>query len=304
MFSTTIEKTLVKLQQTRGIARINLAALARRDVTFMSCFESGLNQVFVSIDFVSLEPSISAHFSQDRYYKYACYDGVGKIPYVEQDSGVLMIDDIYLMTASVLPSTSPTILSYFANYENQQQWVKDSEVCKNHPDIKKARKYAKPACLAFNYGCGPRKFVNMSHDAGMHVTLDEAKGMFKAYWDLFKGVKRLTQGLEAKIKAQGSLVNPFHYRLTTEPHKGYNAYIQSSASGVLDIFNYKLFRECPWAIFVTIIHDETVFIVPENKINETREIANKCLESLNKDLNFSVPMRIGFVTGKTFAELK
>ncbi len=302
--SKSIDKVRARLAKNYDIARVNLPALARRDTTFMSCFQAPEGQVFVSQDFSSLEPSVTAHFSQDRYFKYACYDGIQQIPWIEPSTNTLMIDDIYLMTASRLPSTADSVLAYFSNHNNCLQWVKDSEVCKNHPDIKKARKYAKPACLGFNYGMGPRRFVNQSYDAGMYITYDEALAMFKAYWSLFTGVKTLIDKLGKIIEKSSSIVNPFGYRLTTEPHKGYNAYIQSSASGVLDVFNLKLFQACDFITFVAIIHDETIYACPEGRIDEAKAISAQCAISLNKDLNFTVPMRVNFVHGKTFADIK
>lgn len=302
--SKYLEKTRNRLEKKHDIPRINLVALARRDQTFMSCFQADLGYIFVSMDVISLEPTITAHFSQDPYYKYATVTGVGTRPYIERDTNTLMIDDIYLMTASRIPSSAVTVLSYFSNPDNCEQWLKDSEVCKNHPDIKKARKFAKPACLGFSYGMGPKKFVNTCYDAGISITYDDAKAMYVAYWGLFKGVKLLADKLGNLAKKSGTIINPFGYRLTTEPHKAFNAFIQSSASGVLDVFNLKFFSACPWAKFVALIHDEALFTIPENKIEETRIIADTCVESLNKDLGWSTHMRFGFVIGKTFADIK
>lgn len=299
-----ITKTMTRLQKNNDIPRVNLPALARKDLYFMSCFTAEPGYVFVSQDVVSLEPTITAHFSQDKYYKYATVDGVGKAPYIEEVTNTLMIDDIYLMTASRLPSTATVVLSYFSDKDNIIQWLKDSEVCKNDPVIKKARKYAKPACLGFNYGMGPRKFVSQSYDAGMYISLDEAKSMYKAYWDLFAGVKDLVSKLEKLVEKNNSIINPFGYRLTPESHKGYNAFIQSTASGVLDVFNLKFFNACPWAQFVALIHDETIYAIPEDKIQDTEIISIKCIKSLNETLNWSTNMRFGFKVGKTFADIK
>ncbi len=302
--SKFIEKTRARLEKNLDIPRVNLPALARRDQIFMSCFESDPGWSFVSQDFTSLEPTVTAHFSQDYHFKYACYDGIGKLPWVHPDTGTLMIDDIYLMTASRLPNTSATVLAYFSNHSNCLQWLQNSEVCKSHPDIKAARKYAKPACLGFNYGMGPRRFVNQSYDAGMYVTYEDAKLMYAAYWDLFKGVKQLIDKLGKVIEKNSSIINPFGYRLTTEPHKGYNAYIQSSASGVLDVYNLKFFSQAPYVKFVAIIHDETIFMCPDDRLEDARALSALCVKSLNHDLNFSVPMRLGFTIGKTFADIK
>ena len=282
-------------------ARVNLPALARRDMAFMDCWKA--DGLFVSKDFTSLEPTITAELSQDPFYRYATYDGLNKEPYVNRD-GILMIDDIYLMTASVMPGIGEHVVTFFGDKRNCEAWLADSEAVKDHPDVKPYRKKAKPACLGFNYGMGPKRFVQQCYDAGITVSLTDAKRMYKAYWDLFTGVKTLVTKLTAITKRDGYLVNSFGYRLTTEPHKGYNAMIQSSASGVLDVYNYKFFPRCPWAKFVALVHDEVIIDIPENRIEQTKKIQAECIESLNEDLRFQVPMRMGFIIGKTFAEIK
>ena len=301
--SEAIDKVAEKLLKRRAVPRVNLPALARRDLPFMETWEADPGYVFVSSDFTSLEPSITAHFSQDPYYKYATYDGIGQRPYIDAN-GVLMIDDIYLMTASKLPGLSGPILDYFSQSKNCDQWIEDSEVCKEDPLVKPYRKQAKPACLGFNYGMGPKRFVNQCYDAGITITFGEAKAMYKNYWDLFKEIRKLTQQLEVYIEKNKFMINPFGYRLTTEPYKGYNAFIQSSASGVVDVLSLKFFEQCTDALFIAFIHDEVIYAIPENKLKEAKAIQDRCVESLNSDLNFSVPMRLGFTVGKTFADLK
>ena len=298
-----VEQDILKVRERlKGRpARVNLPALARRDEPFMRCWQA--DGVFVSKDFTSLEPTITAELSKDTYYRYATYDGIGKTPYIDADC-VLMIDDIYLMTASVMPGIKDDILKFFSDPANRAQWVADSEVIKDHPTIKPLRKKAKPACLGFNYGMGPKRFVQQCYDAGLTISLEDSRRMYKAYWDLYTGVNDLVNKLKALTKKHGYLVNGFGYRLTTDPHKGYNAMIQSSASGVLDIYNLKFFAKCPWAQGVAIVHDEVIIDIPEDKVDITRRIQDECVQSLNEDLGFQVPMRMGYVVGKNFAEIK
>jgi hypothetical protein len=71
---------------------LNLPAMARRDEFFMRCWLADPGKTFVSQDVVSLEPSVTAHFSQDKRYRWATVDGIGKAPYYDGD--VLMIDDV------------------------------------------------------------------------------------------------------------------------------------------------------------------------------------------------------------------
>ena len=292
-----------KLVKKRQVPRVNLPALARRDAGFMQTWQADAGHVFVSSDFTSLEPSITASFAQDEYYRYATFDGIGQKPWFDEQ-GVLMIDDIYLMVASVIPNSKQAIREFFLDPQNVEMWVKDSERVKDHPVIKPLRKRAKPAALGFNYGMRPKKFVSMSYDSGIVISLSDAQKMYDAYWQLFSGVKTLTQVLEKMINKDGALTNPFGYRLTTQPHKGYNAFIQSTASGVLDVLCLKFFAALPEAQFVAMVHDEVIYQIPEASIEKAKKIQDECVASLNKDLKFHVPMRLGFVTAKNFAEIK
>ena len=208
------------------------------------------------------------------------------------------------MTASKMPGLSDTVIAFFRDPANCAQWVKDKDCITGHKLIKPIRSRAKPACLGFNYGMGPRKFVKQAYDAGMEVEFSQAKQMFKAYWDLFAKVKVLSQKLEAIITKAGYVTNPFGYRLTPEPRKGYNAFIQSSASGVVDLLIMLFFPKVPYARLVAIVHDEIIFTIPKDKIDECRKYKEEAVIELNEILNWSVPMRLNFVVGQTFAEIK
>lgn len=300
--STTVNTLLEKLGRTGGYPRVNLPALARRDSPFMSCWHADDGCVFISSDFSSLEPSITAHFSQDTFYRYAVCDGIGKEPRLTPD-GVLMIDDIYLMTASVMPSTRDQVRAFFADPANCQRWLTDAEGIKNGP-LKGPRKLAKPACLGFGYGMRPKKYVNMCYDAGISVSISEARDMYAAYWNLFAGLRDLVDRLNALMEKKKFIINPFGYRLTTEGHKAFNGVIQSTASGVVDVLSLSFFDKCPEARFEAMIHDEIVYQVPEAQVEHARAVQDACVVELNETLGWSVPMRLGFTVAKTFADIK
>lgn len=301
--SHTVNTLLEKLNAKRQPPKVNLPALARRDERLMECIEPATaDHVFVSSDFTALEPSITSHFSKDEYYTYASYTGVGKKPYID-NKGILRIDDVYLMFASVDPRFKDEVKAFFSKPENCQLWLDDKDLIKEKL-LKTPRKKAKPAVLGFGYAMGPDRFVTQSFDAGDIVTSKEAKGAYKAYWQLFKDIAKLSKALELLTKQQGFITNPFGYRLTTEPHKGYNAMIQSSASGVVDVLTLKFFAMCPWAVFVTLVHDEVIYTIPKDKIEATKKIQDQAVADLNKDLKFDVPMRLGYVVANNFAEIK
>lgn len=301
--SVALKQSWQKHCEKKKVPAVNLPALARRDAPFMSTWAADPGYHFVSCDFTSLEPCITAHFSNDPYYMYAVYTGVGKRPYIN-DAGVLMIDDIYLMTASVMPGVSDTIIAFFRNSDNCDAWLKDSESIKGHKLIKPIRSKAKTACLGFGYGMGPKKFVKQAYESGLNVSLQDARGMFAAYWELFARVRDLSKKLEALVKKNGFFINPMGYRMTPEPHKAFNAFIQSTASGVLDLLCLEFFAACPEARFVAMVHDEVIFQIPSAMLDGALKIKNECVVKLNKTLGWSVDMRLGWQPARTFAEVK
>lgn len=131
------------------MARLNVQGLARRDPGLMSCILPDSGYKTVSLDLSAGEPTVTAHLSQDRRYRYATFDGVGKAPYYE--GGVLMLDDVYLMTQSVSPIGAAEIRRVFDSHQFPEgnfveQWLKDPEVVKKF--FKAQRQLHKMLCVA------------------------------------------------------------------------------------------------------------------------------------------------------------
>jgi hypothetical protein len=278
---------------------INLPALARRDVKFMKCWLADPGKTFVSQDVVSLEPSVTAHFTQDTRYRWATVDGIGKEPYYDGD--VLMIDDVYLMTASVLPPTMGAIRKAWDD-GLFSTWTKDPETVK--AALKKPRSFAKICALGLGYGMGAKKLQKTCEEAGVPVTFQQAKVLKDRYWELFSGLKAFADLLQFRAERDGFIINPFWYRITPEPHKAFNAYIQSSASGVLDLYSIELFDHAPDMEFVTLIHDEIIYMCPDDRVKDLPEITDTCTKRLNETLGWTVPIRFGTITCKTFEAFK
>lgn len=305
--SDVIEVYLEKQRAKGKRGGLNLPAMSRKEGRFMSCIQADEDHLFVSQDVVSLEPTITSEMSQDPLYMYATVTGIGQRPkYV---GGILMIDDIYLMSASIFPTTTSLMYDIFHDHKMPtglgfaDQWLLDSEVCKDYCK-NLVRNYSKVACLGIGYGMGHVKFYDTANESGMPISKKEAKGTIAAYWETYKNLAALRDGLAGTVRKTGFVVNPFGYRCTPEPHKAFNAFIQSSASGVLDVYCLKLFHAAPWLKFVTLIHDEVIFMCPKNRVQEMQRVSDECIESLNQDLKWSVPIRFGTKIGETFSDLK
>jgi hypothetical protein len=287
------------------VARLNVQGLARRDAGLLACLVPDDGYVTVSMDLAAGEPTVTSHYSQDRRYRYATFDGVGRAPFY--DGPVLMLDDLYLMTMSVSPIGAQQIRDVFNNHRFNgltfvEQWLLDPEVIKSF--FKKQRQLHKMLCLALGYGMRPKKMVKQCYDNGYTMDIRTAQAFYDAYWDLFEGVRRLSDRLAAQVRKNGYIVNPFGYRLTPPPHKGFNYFIQSSVSGILHVFNAKIFAAAPYARFITVIHDELVVDCPEDRLEHFRQVKELATDSLNKDLGWSVAVRTGFVAGRSWYEAK
>ena len=285
-------------------AKLNIQAMARQDEGLMSCLLSDEGYTTVSVDLSAGEPTVMSHYSNDKNYRYAAFDGVGKKPFFNA-KGLLMIDDIYLMLASINPVSSNKIKEVFeANYDGISgfdKWSQDSDYIKKL--IKKERGINKICALGIGYSMGPRKLVSSCYDKGFVISFEQAKVVHHAYWNtLFPDVAKLRDYLAIQTKQKGFLVNPFGFRIIPEPHKALNYFIQSSVNGIMDILLIKLLDKAPYIKFRTIVHDELIIDIPETLIREAQTAMNESVKELNKMLNWSVNVRTGWVEGRNYFE--
>lgn len=283
-----------------GDIRLNIQALGRKEEGLMRQLIPNPGRIFVSIDLSAGEPTVVSHYSQDKNFISANFGMVGKEPYYDE-KGVLQIDDMYLMGASVSPTGRAKMRQAFCKmYDGltfAQQWVKDPEVIKQ--DLKTLRAFHKIIILALMYGLKPAGMVNLASDNGYVLSFKDAKMFHKTFWDfLFPGVRDLSERLQAQLKMKGALINAFGYRMQPERESlSLNYMIQSSVSGVMKVFETKLFWAAKYAEYVTTIHDETIAEIPVDKLDEFREDVKAATDSLNKDLGWTVKIRTGFAPG-------
>lgn len=290
----------------KGGGGLNVQAMSRREPKLMEGIIADPGKVFVSIDLSAGEPSITAHFSKDSYYNQAIFGMVGKRPYYDSQ-GVLLIDDIYLMGMSVSPMGKDKLRRAFNELYNglsfADAWMSDKELVLK--ELKKERAFHKILILGIGYAMGPKKMVESAFQAGYDLSLKDAKAFFKAYWELFSGVKQLSKVLEYKLQQEKALVNTFGYRLIPDKtYKAFNYFIQSSVNGIINVLCVKFFSICPEAEFISIIHDEIIIQIPKEKAVSVQFAFKQALESLNQDLNWRVAIRTGWAEGKDFYAAK
>jgi hypothetical protein len=284
-----------------GGGGLNIQGLARKEKGLMGAMVPRPGSVFVSIDLAAGEPTVVAHYSQDRLYRAAAFDMVGKKPYLDGD--LLVIDDPYLMFASISPIGSKEVKRAIDN-GLIDCWLTESERFKS--DLKKTRAFHKTVFLAKMYGQGARGTVNFAADQGEHLEFQTSKTLHHQFWfELFSGVRMLGERLEVQFKRQGFLLNEFGYRMVPERESlALNYTIQSSVSGIIKLFDEFVLEEAPWATWVTVIHDEQVWEVPAERLEEFRQAVQRATQRLNDFLNWTVEIRTGFAPGNNLYEAK
>lgn len=287
--------------------RLNQQGLSRRSKSFMSCLLASPGHKIISCDVSSGEPSVIANYSQDPNYMQAVHGMVGKTPYYNEDHR-LIIDDPYITTASVFPLWAKIVFDAFnSTYEGKRfcdMWVEDQSKVLVGP-LKDTRIISKSNSLGILYGMGPKKMVEQIAGAGLELTLKQAKDFRELFYRIYPNIKKLSNKLETLNNYQGFIQNEFGYVVyPSKPHKVLNAVIQSTVSGII-AFLVKLFIEPnPWIKFISIIHDEILFEVEEYRINEARKTFYTSVDTLNKELNWTIPLRFGWVEGSNFYEAK
>lgn len=300
-----VRRNIEVSKEIKKQAKLNVQALARKDERLMRSLFAPPGYSYVSCDLASGEPTCTTHFSQDKNYADATFNMVGRLPYYQDN--VLKIGNIYLMVASVSPMGRDKMREF---YHTKFDGVPFPEAYLANPDLVKDAEPAfyglhKMLTLGMGYMMGPRKLVTQSYDAGHIVPFRQAKEFGQNYWGLFPDVQKLAKLLEAKYNRDKYLVNPFGYRLKPDkPYKALNYFIQSSVSGIMHILCAKFFAIAPWATFITIIHDELIMLVPNERLAEAREGMKRAEESLNADLKWRVRVRAGWAEGKDMYEAK
>ncbi len=286
--------------------KLNSQGLSRDEPLLMECLVSDLGHVTVSVDLSAGEPTCTSHFSGDKLYNYANFGGVGQRPYYN-DRKILMLSDVYFMVASVSPTGAKKMEDIFHNTYNgvsfAEQWLIDDEVLKSHPDIKPVRKFHKILALALQYGLSPAGVLSHARDVGVPITKKDAEYFYKAYWFiLFPDVRKLGERLKQYRKRLGYIETIFGHRMYPPVRKCLNYFIQSHVSGIIDVLAIKFYDGFPAARHKAIIHDELVFDVPENRVDEAKEVMLAAVASLNKDLKWKVKIRTGWAVGKNWSE--
>lgn len=279
--------------------RLNIQALSIKEPRVVSNIIAEPGRVFIGEDLVSAEPMVTAILSNDFYYRYAVYDGIGRKPFYKGD--ILMISDIYIMYASVCPVTASKVKAVF----NADEWMKDPEAVKKK--LKAERSLCKVVVLSAGYGVGKEKLATIFRENGYHLSKLEVAAAWDAYWGLFDGIRQTIRKLTKKLQDEGYLINLFGYRVAPPNDKdAFNYVCQSSVSGLMNYFMMLKFKHGTHLNqrFITCIHDCLITELPENMVEESKRVTEIALKELNAELEWSIPVRTDFNVSKDFYGLK
>lgn len=255
----------------------------------MSCMTCDEGWEGVHADFVSVEPAVTAHYSQDPNLLKVFKDGLG---------------DVYLDLARTL---------YPDDEELQQGYDPKASIT---GEIKKrferVRKVAKVIQLAVQY-TGTKYTVHKNLSAsGMAITMTQADDLVKKYWIHFSKVKRMNDSIFARYQKTNAIRNVVG-RIIRVPNPGYkdlpNRFIQSSAHDLLSfwVLNIAKAIEARGITAKAVIldcHDSTTWQAPKDQVAALEQVFKDTLQELNDEIRMTVPVKIDMKRFTTLAGLK
>jgi DNA polymerase I-like protein with 3'-5' exonuclease and polymerase domains len=240
-------------------------------------------------DLSAIEPTITAHYSEDPALLKVFNKGLG---------------DIYLdLALTLFPNDKELHDGYNPN-------IPVTKAIKER--FARQRKISKVIQLAVQYtGTGHTVARNLTKD-NTPTTVQEADSYVRAYWKKFRKVAEMNYRLKELNREQGHLRNVIG-RIIRVPNPNYkdlsNRFIQSSAHDVLILWVLEIYRlaaekgvEMHPVLFDC--HDSTSNAVPVAQLETAKMVYKEALESINKTLDLCVTIKAETKTFTTLAGLK
>jgi DNA polymerase I-like protein with 3'-5' exonuclease and polymerase domains len=243
----------------------------------------------VHADLAAIEPTITAHYSEDPSLLKVFRDGLG---------------DIYLdLALSLFPNDKELQDGYNPNIPITAEVKKRFE---------RQRKIAKIIQLAVQYtGTGHTVSKNLSK-AGEPTTIEQADYYVVAYWKKFEAVALFNRRLHALYAKKGFVKNIIG-RIIHVPSPEYkdlpNRLIQSSGHDVLvrwvlAIYEHCLIRNIDIKPVLLDCHDSTSNQCPIEQSKDLVAIYQETLQQVQSQIGLSVKLKCEIKTFKTLAGLK
>jgi len=188
--------------------------------------------------------------------------------------------------------------------------VEDIELSAVTPDM---RRHAKAINFGLIYGMSAYGLTNATD-----LTLAEAENFITTYFEKFPGVKGFLDGVRKQAAEQGyvetllgrrryfpNLVRGASYNIRQrEEREAINAPIQGTAADIIKIAMLQLPKElqktCLKAQMLLQVHDELMFEVPEDELDETTKLVRHVMENAYQ---LDIPLSTEAKAGKSWGEM-
>jgi DNA polymerase I len=238
------------------------------------CFRSGQGLELVAADYSQIELRVLAHCSQDPTLLEAFAND----------------EDIHSRTAGLLFDKDPAAIG---------------------PD---ERRGAKTINFGLIYGMGPQKLAR-----DLAISLNEAKGFIERYFNRLTRLREFYEQVEATAKEQGFVttlagrrrwlpdINSRNNQLQSQARRqAINTVIQGSAADIIKAAMIQAHGDQALAALhgriLLQVHDELVFEAPEQAAADVGRRLAEIMTSVHVVADFSVPLKVDWGHGRTWAE--
>lgn len=178
------------------------------------------------------------------------------------------------------------------------------------------RQFAKNVNFGLIYGMGPYR---LARESGL--TLAEAENYIEEYFERFPGIESYLQETKQQAREKGYVETLFGRRryfpifqarnranrqmVARAEREAINHPIQGTAADIIKIAMIRLHRQLREkgyrARMILQIHDELLLEVPEEELDEVRELV---VSTMSNAFKLDVPLKVEVSTGKNWLELK
>ena len=278
-----------------GSGGVNLQQIPK-DPEYLECFIAREGHTLIDADVTALEPCVLAELSECQNYM-KLYGPEAKP------------NDIYLFVGSNTEALGEKLRSYGYNPDNPTA----DAITLTKKNLKKERGIAKVLHLSSGYGAGPNKIWKTLVGQGVDLSLDDAKGIHRDYWELFKRIKEYEQELLSERENNGGyIVDGLGMPTTIGKFKKkdiLNSLIQGTGHKVLvrhiaNIMKLRDNSDLKFKFWIADIHDQSTVECPTEEVERTLDLFNEAERLTNADLGGIIYLKIEPEAAQNFAPFK
>ena len=190
---------------------------------------------------------------------------------------------------------------------------------KQFEDYKERRTVAKNVNFGICYGLYPRRLQEILSDAGIEKTQDECEIIIENINSEYRGLaiwQNRTKKEAEKRQYSESWLGRRRYlsditatefkKKSSAERQALNHPIQATASDIIKLAMVRILNGLPdreWLKPIMQIHDELVFVIPQDMLEEAVSFVRACMEEKPFD-GFDVPLIVDSCAGPNFGTMK